>query len=379
MKKIRVAMIGLRGIPAKSGGVENVVEHLAPLLVELGADVTVYCRNPYCKERPKSFKCVKLRYLPSINIKIGESISHSSFSTADVIFRNYDIIHYHAMANGLFSFIPRIIGKKSVVTLHGLDYEREKWGWAAKSWLRMCEWCASKFPDKVISVSEKIKHHFKSVFNKDIVFIPNGVDIVKPRPINNLKRFNLKKDNYILFLSRIVPEKEVHTLIEAFKRINTNLKLVIAGDATHTEAYLERVKGLAKGDKRIIFTGPLYDDEKSKKYDKTEAFSNALFFVLPSTIEGMPIVLLEAMSFSLCPLVSNIKENLDVIKNASFSFKVRNINDLKSKMEFMINNKDKVKKQGKLCKNMVVKDYQWKNIAKKTLEVYKEVLHGKEH
>lgn len=368
--KMKIAMIGLRGIPAKSGGVENVVEHLAPLLVELGCEVTVYCRNSYCKERPKSFKGVKLRYLPSINIKIGESISHSTFSSADSLFRKYDIVHYHAMANGLFSFVPRITGKKTIVTLHGLDYEREKWGLLAKAWLRMCELCATKFPNKIISVSEKIKKHFKNRFNKDIVFIPNGVDIPKPMPVSKLKRFGLKKDNYILFLGRIVPEKEVHTLVEAFKKINTNLKLVIAGDATHTEDYLNKVKKLAANDKRIIFTGALYND------DKVEAFSNARFFVLPSTIEGMPIVLLEAMSFGLCPLVSDIEENLDVVGELAVSFKVRDVNDLKKKLEYLINNPAVANKKGRQCNELVRKKYQWKNIARQTLKIYKEVLHG---
>jgi len=365
---MKIAMIGLRGIPAKSGGVENVVEHLAPLLVKLGVDVTVYCRNPYCKERPKEFKGVKLRYLPAINIKIGETISHSTFSSLDSLFRNYDIVHYHAMANGLFSFIPKITGKKTIVTLHGLDWQREKWGIAAKLFIKTSERLTCFFPDKVISVSEKIKNYYKTKYNKDIAFIPNGVDIFKPRAIHNLKRFGLKKDNYILFLSRIVPEKEVHTLIEAFKKINTNLKLVIAGDATHTEAYLERVKKLAGNDKRIIFTGPLYGD------DKIEAFSNARLFILPSTIEGMPIVLLEAMSFGLCPLTSNIEENLDVIKDYGASFKVRDVNDLKSKMEYLIKNPQITKKKGVICKQVVKKDYQWEAIAKKTLAVYKEAL-----
>jgi len=368
---MKIAMIGLRGIPAKSGGVENVVEHLAPLLVKLGCDVTVYCRNPYCKEHPKSFRGVKLRYLPAINVKIGESLSHSTFSSMDSLVRNYDIVHYHAMANGLFSFVPRLVGKKTIVTLHGLDYEREKWGIPGKTWLRMCELCARFFPNKIISVSEKIKKHFKNKFHKEIVFIPNGVEVYKPEPIRKLKRFGLKKNNYVLFLSRIVPEKEVHTLVQAFKKLKTNLKLVIAGDATHTEAYLEKVKALAKNNKNIIFTGPLYGN------DKIEAFSNARLFVLPSTIEGMPIVLLEAMSFSLCPLVSNIEENLDVVKNNGFSFKVRDIIDLSKKLEYLINHPEITVAKGRACKKLVMKDYQWDAIAKKTLAVYKEVLSQK--
>lgn len=365
---MRVAMIGLRGIPAKSGGVENVVEHLAPLLVKEGCEVTVYCRNPYCKERLKEFKGVKLRYLPTINTKHTEALVHSFLATCDALFRDYDIVHYHAMANGLFSLIPRLAGKKTIVTLHGLDYEREKWGKLAKMYLKFCERAIIVFPNKIISVSEKIKRHYKKHYNKDIIFIPNGVNISKPRRISNLKRFGLKRNDYILFLSRIVPEKEVHTLIEAFKKTNTTLKLVIAGDATHTEDYLKKVKQLAKNDKRIIFTGPLYGD------DKLEAFSNARFFVLPSTIEGLPVVLLEAMSFGLYPLVSDIEENLDVIKNYGVSFKVRDSSDLKDKLEYLINNPSITKKKGKLCKEVVIKHYGWKEIARKTLNVYAEVL-----
>jgi glycosyltransferase involved in cell wall biosynthesis len=286
----------------------------------------------------------------------------------DSLFRKYDVVHYHAMANGLFSFIPRITGKKTVVTLHGLDWQREKWGAAARIFIKTSERLTCFFPDKVISVSEKIKRYYKEKYNKDIAFIPNGVDVFKLKPIHNLKRFGLKKDNYILFLSRIVPEKEVHTLVEAFKKIKTDIKLAIAGDATHTEAYLEKVKSLAKNDKRIIFTGPLYGD------DKIEAFSNARLFILPSTIEGMPIVLLEAMSFGLCPLVSNIEENLDVIKEYGFSFKVRDVSDLKSKLEYLIKNPGITKKKGSVCKELVKKHYQWPSIAKQTLEVYKEAL-----
>ena len=363
-------MIGLRGIPAKSGGVENVVEHLAPRLVKLGCDVTVYCRNPYCKDRPKSFQGVKLRYLPCINNKIGETISHSTFSSIDVLFRKYDIVHYHAMGNGLFSIIPRIKGTKTIVTLHGLDWEREKWGMVAKVFLKISEKAICKFPNKVLAVSNKIKKYYKSKYNKDVVFIPNGVEIIKPQRLHHLKRFGLEKDDYILFISRIVPEKEVHTLIKAFKNVKTNKRLVIVGDAAHTEGYLKKVKELAYGDKRIIFTGPLYGN------DKIEAYSNCLFFVLPSTIEGMPLVLLEAMSFGKCPLVSNIEENIDVIKDKGFTFKVTNVNDLKKMLEYMLDHKSALKKKGEECKQLVKDNYDWDIIAKQTLQAYKDVLNG---
>jgi len=368
---MKIAMIGLRGIPAKTGGVEKTVEELAPRLVKLGCDVTVYCRSLYCEKKPKTYKGVKLIYLPTLNTKNTESIIHSFLSTSNVMLKKYDVVHYHAMGNGLFSLIPRLKREKTVVTLHGLDWEREKWGFVAKTFLKISEHAISKFPNKVISVSSKIKQYYKVKYHKDIEYIPNGVNIIKPLKINKLKRFNIKQDEYILFLSRLVPEKEIHTLIKAFKKVKTSQKLVIAGDATHTTQYLKQIKDLAKNDKRIIFTGPLYGD------DKTEAYSNCSFFVLPSTIEGMPLVLLEAMSFGKCTLVSNIEENLAVIKDNGYSFKVGDEKDLQKKLDYMLKHKSEVNKKGALCKKLVKKDYDWNIIAKQTLDVYKSCINGK--
>ncbi len=362
---MRIAMIGLRGIPAKSGGVEHVVENLAPLLVKLGAEVTVYCRTPYCKERPKTWKGVRLRYLPTINTKHFEAITHTILCTFDSIFRRYDIVHYHAMGNSLMSFLPRLFGKKTVVTLHGLDYEREKWGLMASIYLKLCERLITLFPNRVISVSKKIQEHYLKEFGKEIEFIPNGVEVHEPNEISSLRRFLLRRDNYVLFLSRLVPEKGVHFLIEAFKKTVTDQKLVIVGDTTHTDRYLEELRELSKGDCRIIFTGPLYGK------DKFEAFSNASLFVLPSTIEGMPIVLLEAMSFGLCPLVSDIRENLDVIEGKyGFSFRSRDVPDLKKQLEKLIISPELRKKTGSSAKAMVMKRYRWEAVSEKTYGLY---------
>jgi glycosyltransferase involved in cell wall biosynthesis len=366
---MKVAMIGLRGIPAKSGGVEHVVENLAPRLVKLGAEVTVFCRTPYCKDRPEEYKGVKLKYLPTINTKHLEAITHSKLATFNSLFKDYELIHYHAMGNAIFSFLPRIVGKKTIVTLHGLDYQREKWGKFATLYLKFCEKVIKHFPNHVISVSKKIKDHYIKRFGKEIEFIPNGVELHKPKKLTKLRKFLIRKNNYILFLSRIVPEKNVDLLIRAFKQINTDLKLVIVGDATHTDEYLKKCKDLAKRDNRIIFTGPLYGE------DKYEAFSNARLFVLPSTIEGMPIVLLEAMSFGICPLVSDIKENAYVIEGKyGFTFKSNNEKDLIKQIQTLINSPLKTKQVGKLCKEMVKKNYQWDAVAKQTFELYKKAL-----
>ena len=363
-KPIRIAMIGLRGIPVKAGGIEYTVDHLSRGLVKLGEEVTVYCRTNCCNPRPKLYKGVKLKYLPTINTKYTESIIHTSLATIDATFGKYDIIHYHAMGNGLFSFFPRLFGKKTVVTLHGLDWEREKWGFIAKTYLKFCERLIVYFPNSVISVSRKIKDYYMDKYSKSVEYIPNGVKFEKSLSITNLRRYGIKKGEYLLFVGRIVPEKGLHYLIEAYKKINTNIKLVIVGDSGHTEGYLKELKALAKGDKNIIFTGPLYDKEK------IEAFSNAFFFVLPSTIEGMPIVVLEAMSYGLCPLVSDIKENMDVIKENGVHFKNKNVGDLQKQLEYMISHKNTIQNIGGRAYDAVKKDYQWGTISKITNEVY---------
>lgn len=369
---MKIAMIGLRGIPATSGGVEMVVEKLAPRLVKLGYEVTVYCRTSYCPKRPKTFKGVKLVYLPTINTKATEAFVHSALCTIHALFCRYDIVHYHAMGNGLFSIIPRIKPRtKTVVTLHGLDWEREKWGFVARMFLRFCERAIAKLPNKVISVSQKIQTRYKKKFKKDIIFIPNGVEVEKTLALKQLRRFGLQKDKYILFLSRLVPEKGIHTLINSFKKVKTDVKLVIAGSPTHTQDYFQKIQNLANGDKRIIFTGPLYGK------DKTEAFSNCLFFVLPSTIEGMPIVLLEAMSFAKCPLISNIEENVAVVGENGFHFKVNSENSLQKQLSFMLKHPKILKQKGQLCKKIVRSEYDWETISQSTKEVYEGLFNAK--
>ncbi len=365
---MKVAMIGLRGIPAKSGGVETVVENLAPRLVKLGCDVTVYCRTPYCRTRPESWKGVKLRYMNTINTKYTETIIHSALSTFDASFEKYDIIHFHAMGNAVFSLFPRLAGKKTILTIHGLDYEREKWGLLGTAYLKFGKFLSKHFPNSVISCSKKIQRIYEDE-GKAVKFIPNGVEIQPRIKISRLKKYGLKKDSYLLFLSRIVPEKGLEYLIKAFRELKTDKKLIIAGDSTHTDSYLDKMKKLAQDDGRIIFTGPLYGKEKA------EAFSNAYLFILPSTIEGMPVVLLEAMSYGLFSVVSDIEENVDVIESDyGRSFRSKDPVSLRKSLEFALSDKDTIKKIGKKSKKMVKERYSWDNIAKMTLEVYHEVI-----
>jgi glycosyltransferase involved in cell wall biosynthesis len=352
---MKVAMIGLRGIPAKSGGVEHAVMNLAPRLAQMGVKVTVYCRTPYCEERPMSWKGVSLRYIPTINRKHTEAPVHTLLCTIDAIREGNDIIHFHALGNGFFSFIPRLFRKKTVVTVHGLDYKREKWGAAAKTFLRLSE-KISFHADKVIAVSKSIAEQYEG--QARVRYIPNGVEKGKMRKLAGLLRFGLKEGEYILFLGRLVPEKGVHLLIKAFRNIDYPIKLVIAGEATHTEEYVRHLKKIAGTDNRIIFTGPLYGR------DKEEAFSNCRLFVLPSTLEGMPLALLEALSYKKPVLASDIQENRDASGGSCDYFSSGDCLDLEDRLTGILRQKPK---------HADFTGFSWENAARDTMEEYCKV------
>lgn len=361
----RVAMIGLRGIPSRDGGVEVAVEELAPRLKIFGSKIVVYCRTPYISEFLRSYKGVELVNLPTINNKHLEAFIHTLLSTFHALFiKKVDIVHYHALGNALFSRIPSLFGKKCVVTIHGFDYQREKWSPFAKWVLKLGEVEAVNHAHSIIAVSKKIKHELIINYNRDSAWIPNGIPMMPS---------GQKKDEipYILFLSRLVPEKGAHILIEAFKKVDFNGLLLIVGGGTHTAKYVESLNSLKKGDPRIRLLGPKYDQEKSN------LLKNASLFVLPSTIEGMPIVLLEAMSMGTPCLVSDIRENMDVISTPvgliAHYFASGNIISLQQKLQSLIDEIHSLSSIGEQAQKAVREQYNWDKIALQTDEVYKQL------
>lgn len=364
---LKIAHIGLRGIPATTGGIEAIVDNLSTETAKLGHEVTVYCRTPYCPERPKSYKGVKLIYLPTINTRVTETLVHTTLATLHAILKERpDVIHYHALANGFFSWIPKLFGIKTLITVHGLDWQREKWGPIAKMYIRFSEWVSTIGSDSIL-VSKKLKKYFDDAHGKPSHFIPNGVTIQKRVKLDQLKRFGIRKDEYLLFIARLVPEKGLDYLIPAFKNVQTNKKLIIAGDAEHMEQYKKKLRKEANSDPRIIFTGALTGQ------DKAEAFSNAYAFILPSTIEGMPVGLLEGMSYGLPCITSDIEENKDVIKDKGYTFRSKDIADITHTIQHVIDNNKEAKTRGSQAKAEVKAEYQWPKIAQQTIHIYEHL------
>ncbi len=370
---MKIAMIGHKRIPSREGGVEVVVEELSTRLVKKGYEVDVYNRKgknvqdknaDKANKKIKDYKGVKIFTIPTINKKGLDALIYSFFASIKALFGKYDVLHYHAEGCCAMLWIPHLFRKRIVVTVHGLDWQRSKWGGFATKYIKFGEKLIAKYADEIIVLSEGVQKYFKETYNRDTRFISNGVSKPVIREANIIKdKYNLEKDSYILFLARIVPEKGLHYLIDAFEKVNTDKKLVIAGGASHTNDYLEEIKNrVAKNDKTIM-TGFVQGNELD------ELFSNCYLYCLPSDVEGMPISLMEAMSYGKNCLVSNIEENMQVAGSLAYSFEKSNVDDLIDKLNQAL--KDVDRKDENEISNYVLQKYSWDDVVSETEKLYK--------
>lgn len=369
---MRICMLGHKRLPSREGGIEIVVEELSTRMVELGHDVTCYNRSghhvsgkEFDKKNKNLYKGVKLKVVPTIDRKGFAAMSSSVFGAIMAAFGSFDVVHFHAEGPCAMLWLPKLFGKRCIATIHGLDHQRAKWGRFAKTYIMLGEICAVKYADEIIVLSEGVRHYFKSVYNRETVFIPNGVNrpvIRKAKLITD--NYNLNKDDYILFLGRIVPEKGLRYLVEAFKEVRTNKKLVIAGGASDTEAFYKELKAMAQDDERIIFTGFV----QGQVLD--ELYSNAYIYTLPSDLEGMPLSLLEAMSYGNCCLVSDIEECTSVVEDNAVIFKKADIGDLRDKLQLVCEDLELVISYKKRASDYICNKYDWDTVTEKTLQLY---------
>jgi starch synthase len=365
---MKVNVYGLRGFPNIQGGVEKHCEELYPRIASRDIHFKIFRRAPYIiKKTDKKYANIKFDDGWTIPRKYFETPIHSIISAFKTIADRPDVVHIHNMGPAMTLPLIKLFGLKSVVTYHSANYEQSKWNWFAKFFLRICEKMVFMFADRIIFVSEN-RMMRSAVTKSKTVAIPNGVsDFTASKPDISLNKFSLKKDLFILTVGRIVPEKRFSDLIQAFSKIDTDMKLVIVGGSDNTIDCFKELNAYKKTlGNRLIFTGPLPSNNLKLLYE------NSFCFVLPSENEGMPIVLLEAMSFGKCPLVSDIEENLDVVKDNGYSFRVRSVVDLRKQLEYMLKHKAEVRSRGQKCKDYVKKYYDWNMIAKQTLEVYKD-------
>ena len=372
-------MFGHKRIPSREGGIEIVVEQLSTRMAALGHQVTCYNRGghhvsgaEYDAASVDKFHGVKQKTVFTVDKK-GLAAVTSSFSAAlSCAFSAADIVHIHAEGPAFMSWLPKLFGKRVIVTVHGLDWQRSKWknGFGAK-YIFAGEKMAVRFADEIIVLSRNVQEYFRTTYQRETVWIPNGVNRPDPVAADQIARqYHLHKDEYLLYLGRLVPEKGIHHLIEAFRRLDTDKKLVIAGGVSDSREYGERLKSMASGDPRIIFTGFIQGRILE------ELYSNAYLYILPSDVEGMPLSLLEAMSYGNCCVVSNIPECTEVVGDSAIVFEKGNVNQLTQCLQALCVDSEAVNTRKSVSAD-ICKQYDWDAVTKKTLELYNESLTGK--
>lgn len=370
---MKIAMIGQKGIPSVYGGVETHVENLSAALVDRGHDITVYCRHHYTMYTAQTYRGIRLRKKWSIDSKHFDTITHTVTSTVDALLRRFDVVHYHSIGPGGLTWIPRLLGRPTVATVHALDWRQRKWNWAARRYLKLGEWISVRAPHQTIAISRGLAEHIRNCHGRSAHVIPNGVASPKPtEPRQIAEEYGLEKGRYVLCVGRLIPDRGYHWLIEAFKNVETDLKLVIVGGASY-DNYYERELREMLDERRMIMTGY----QSGSILD--EFYTNAFAFVNPSRVEGMSIALLEALSYGLPAVVSNIPENREVVEPPDIepiarTFRSGDVDDLRNVLQSTINGRDESTELGRRAAEHVLKNYTWPRIAEQTEAVYRTAL-----
>ena len=370
---MKIAMIGHKVVPSRRGGIENVLTTLCPLMVDMGHEVTCYNRscdkieNEYVGTvKDSMYEGVKIKKAWTVDVK-GFAAMIASFTAAiSASFKKYDVVHFHAEGPCAALWIPKLFGKRCIATVHGLDWQREKWkkGFASK-YIKFGEKVLAKYADEVIVLSEAARDYFKQTYNRETVIIHNGINKPIRREAKLIKdKYSLIKDEYICIISRLTAEKGIHYLIDAYNKIKTDKKLVIAGDSSDTDDYVKMLREKAGGNPNIIFTGFISGDILDEMY------SNAYVMTLPSDLEGMSLSLLEALAYKNAVLCSDIPENTSVAEDRAVYFKKGDVDDLSQKLQQLCDDYELVEKMRDGVDEFILNKYNWNDVARLTLELY---------
>ncbi len=367
---MKIAFIGHKRIPSNEGGVEKVVEQQATRMVERSHKVVAYNRGghnvfgkEYDNKKRKEYKGIRIITVPTT--KGSSSVPIYSFlATMHAVFARYDCISYNASGSCAMIPLAKLFRLRTVALLHGIDSKRDKWGGFASKYLAFGEKMAAKKADVCLVLSENMRQYIKDTYGANSITFANGIDKPKLLEPNAIREYGLEKNNYILSLGRIVPEKGIHYLIQTFRKCDTEKKLIIAGGAEANKEYYDSLREMAQGDDRIIFTGFVRGDTIA------ELYSNAYLFALPSNLEGMACALLEAMSFSNCCLVSDIPENTEVVEDRAEWFKKGDVEDLYNKLSYLLDNEDVVKAYKEQAQEFILNRYNWETVVDQMLRVF---------
>ncbi|MDW7760292.1 MAG: glycosyltransferase family 4 protein [Acidobacteriota bacterium] len=374
---MKIAFIGQKGVPATFGGVEYHVDELGRHLAALGHEVTIYVRSWYTPRRLKTHNGMRLVHLPTIRTKHLDAAVHSFTAAVHAAFNNFDIVHFHALGPSFFSFIPAMAGKTVVVTVHRLDWATRKWGPLARRLLKIAERVVVHVPRKTIVVSRDLQTYFRNKYRRETAHVSHGITLPQRESPNIIRqKYHLRGGDFILFMGRLTPEKRVDWLLEAYRRAvadrpaSDRPRLVIAGGSSATDAHVRSLQEQADKIPGVVFTGYVRGKEKD------ELLSNAALFVLPSSLEGFPIVLIEARSHGLCCLASDIPPHREAIRDGEDGrlFHSGDLGDLSDKLADLLDKPETRKAMGAAALKALSVRPGWEDVARKTLSVYQAAL-----
>src|ERR1017187_9068554 len=362
---LRVAFIGGRGVISKYSGIETYYEEVGKRLTGMGHEVTVYCRT-YFTPALAEHNGMRLVRLPTIRSKHLETVIHTLLSTVHALTQRYEVVHYHALGPALFSFLPRVLERKTAVTVQGLDWQRKKWGWLASAVLRLGERASGFLPNGTMVVSQVLQRRYREIHGIEAFYLPNGGVLRERSEPRKILEWGLQPGEYVLFLGRFSPEKGCHLLVEAFEQIETDVKFVMAGASSYCDEYSRELQRHANDRIRMLdwVSGDTLD----------ELLTNAMLFVLPSDMEGLSLALLDAMGAGLCVLTSDVPENRELVDGAGFTFQRGSATDLADRLRFLIANPAVRQAAGRTAKKRIEEQYQWQTIARDIEKTYFQLM-----
>jgi glycosyltransferase involved in cell wall biosynthesis len=364
-RPLNIAFIGARGVAGTYSGIETYYEELGSRLAARGHTVTAYCRTHFTPAMD-TYRGIRVRRLPALRSKHLETLSHSVLATLDTLLQDYDIVQYHAIGSAPLALIPRLGGKKTIVSVRGLDWQRGKWGRVARMALKCGEWASARIPHATVVVSRTLETHYRERHNCRVECIPNAVIPAVPAKTSRIRDFGLEKHNFVLYAGRISPEKGVDVLLEAMRPFQGRIKLALAGGSSYSDGYIERVRAMAWDG--VEFLGSV--DRETMR----ELFSNCYAYVLPSVMEGLSISLLEALSYGSCIVTTDIPENVEVVGPAGLCFAPGDVDGLREILRRILDSPQLAAEYRDRAAARALSQPDWDDVARLTETFYYRLL-----
>ncbi len=367
---MKIAIMGIRGIPANYGGYETFAEELAPRLVQRGHELTVYCRTNNVKYPERFYKGVRLVKLPTISHKYFDTPVHTLLSVLHSLFCRYDVILVCNAANAVFAIVPRLRGVKVALNVDGIERLRKKWNRLGQSWYRVGEWLATKLPNAIVADARVIQQYYFNRYRASSVMIPYGANVGKVSTTCVLDQFDLKQQGYVLYVSRLEPENNAHVVIQAFRKTRTPLKLAVVGDAPYATSYKSYLQQLARNDPRVIMTGFIFGEGYK------ELQSHAYCYVQATEVGGTHPALIEAMGFGNLVIANGTPENVEVVGDAGLVYRKNDVEDLMVKLQWVVDNPNELDKYRQAAVDRVRQHYSWDAVTDTYEKLFQELVIG---